>query len=68
MIDDSPEKLRRQYGNLLRVSPFEGDDDDRELADILPFLDWIRTQEDFRKIEKRNWRVGGWDRSRLTKR
>lgn len=56
MIDDSPEKLERQYGNHLRLRPFEGDVDDRELRDVLPFLDWIRTQDNFRKIEKRNWR------------
>jgi len=59
MIDDSPEKLRRQYGNHLRLLPFEGDPDDRELLDVLPFLDWIRTQDDFRRIEKRNWRKRG---------
>ena len=56
MIDDSPEKLRRQYGNHLCLRPFEGDQGDRELLDVLPFLKWIRTQDDFRKIEKRDWR------------
>ena len=56
MIDDTPRKLSRQYGNHIRVHPFEGDPEDRELLDLLPFLDWIRTQDDFRKIEKRNWR------------
>jgi RNA polymerase II subunit A small phosphatase-like protein len=64
VIDDSPEKLRRHYGNRLPVSPFEGNEDDRELADVLPFLDWIRLQENFRKIEKRDWRLGNWTRSR----
>lgn len=56
MIDDSPEKLERNYGNHLCVLPFEGDPADRELLDLLPYLDWIRTQDDFRTIEKRDWR------------
>jgi len=57
LIDDSPEKARRQYGNHLHLRPFQGDPHDRELLDVLPFLDWIRNQDDFRKIEKRNWRA-----------
>jgi RNA polymerase II subunit A small phosphatase-like protein len=57
VIDDSPEKIGRQYGNHLRLHPFEGDTKDRELLDVLPFLDWIRTQDDFRRIEKRTWRT-----------
>lgn len=57
VIDDSPEKLGRHYGNHLGLRRFEGDPQDRELLDVLPFLDWIRTQEDFRKIEKRDWRT-----------
>lgn len=50
-------KVKRKYGNLLRVAPFEGDPDDRELVDVLPYLDWIRGQPDFRRIEKRDWRT-----------
>jgi len=56
VIDDSPEKLGRHYGNHLRLRAFEGDPEDRELLDALPFLAWIRTQENFRRIEKRDWR------------
>ena len=57
MIDDSPEKLERNYGNHLQISPFEGDRDDRELMAVLPFLQWLKEQPDFRTIEKRNWRT-----------
>ena len=62
MIDDSPEKLRRQYGNHLRLGPFEGDPNDSELLDVLPFLEWLKDQENFRRVEKRNWR--SWRRPR----
>ncbi len=56
VIDDSPEKHSRNYGNLIRIRPYEGADSDSELRDLLPFLDWIRTCDDVRKIEKRTWR------------
>jgi TFIIF-interacting CTD phosphatase-like protein len=56
MIDDSPEKLSRHYGNHLGLRPFEGDPQDRELLAVLPYLEWIRSQEDMRRIEKRSWR------------
>ena len=57
MIDDTGKMLGRQYGNLLPISPFLGDPSDRELLDVLPFLDWIRDQPSFRSIEKRDWRT-----------
>lgn len=41
MIDDSPEKLKRQPGNLLQVKQFHGDQNDRELLRVLEIL---RTQ------------------------
>lgn len=56
MIDDSPEKLSQHYGNLMHVRPFEGDMSDTELIDIIPFLEWIADQPNFRSIEKRGWR------------
>ena len=56
MIDDTPEKLSRNYGNHLMLAPFEGDDADRDLVDVLPFLEWLSRQERIRSIEKRNWR------------
>jgi TFIIF-interacting CTD phosphatase-like protein len=57
IIDDSPEKLARHYGNHIRVRPFTGDPTDRELLDLLPFLEWVRTAENVRTIEKRTWRA-----------
>jgi RNA polymerase II subunit A small phosphatase-like protein len=57
MIDDTANKLGRQYGNLVLIGPFYGDPADRELQTVLPFLVWIRNQPSFRSIEKRNWRT-----------
>ncbi len=56
MIDDTPEKLSRQHGNHLAIAPFEGDPGDRELARLLPYLEWLSAQENFRKIDKSGWK------------
>jgi TFIIF-interacting CTD phosphatase-like protein len=56
MLDDSPEKLERHYGNLISIKPFEGQSDDSELRDLLPYLAWLRHAENVRTIEKRYWR------------
>lgn len=56
VIDDSPEKIQRNFGNLLRVSTYLGATDDDELKLLLPFLERLTGVEDVRKIEKRNWR------------
>jgi TFIIF-interacting CTD phosphatase-like protein len=61
-VDDSPEKLARSYGNLIRVTPFEGDLEDRELAALTRYLDTlIDPAVDVRRIEKRGWqsKIGG---------
>jgi len=55
MLDDSPEKLERHYGNWLPVSPFEGDPADTALHDILPVLERLSSLENVRRVEKRFW-------------
>mmetsp|Transcript_4818 Transcript_4818/g.7711 ORF Transcript_4818/g.7711 Transcript_4818/m.7711 type:complete len:205 (+) Transcript_4818:263-877(+) len=54
MLDDSPEKLTDNYGNLVRVDPFEGSYDS-ELLDVIPFLKTLAQAEDVRMVEKRYW-------------
>ena len=56
MVDDSPEKLHRQYGNLVRVLPFEGLMPDDELLHLQQYLSVLGDVENVRQIEKRGWR------------
>ena len=56
MVDDSPEKLERQYGNHIKITPFEGDLSDAELPALADYLRSIRQQPNYRTIEKRHWR------------
>lgn len=57
IIDDSPEKLRRNYGNHIRVTPFVGSNDDIELFQLIKYLKKIKLCDNVRAIEKRFWRV-----------
>jgi RNA polymerase II subunit A small phosphatase-like protein len=57
VVDDSPEKHTKNYGNLVQVSPFEGDPADSELRLLLPYLEKLHEVENVRAIEKRRWRL-----------
>lgn len=56
VVDDSPEKHARNYGNLVAVRPFEGDPDDDELPHLSRYLEHLAREPDLRSIEKRAWR------------
>lgn len=56
MVDDSPEKHTRNYGNLIRVKPFEGAPADDELLHLERYLELLSKEADVRRIEKRGWR------------
>ncbi len=55
MIDDSPEKLSKHYGNLIRVTPFAGDQSDDELQLLTQYLKSLATVPNVRLVEKRGW-------------
>lgn len=55
MLDDSPEKLIHQYGNLVRISPFEGQANDKDLLLLMNYLLYLNQQPNVRDIEKRGW-------------
>jgi RNA polymerase II subunit A small phosphatase-like protein len=54
MIDDKPEHID-SYSNVIKIKPFYGDPSDKELLDLIKYLDNIKDKPDFRKIEKRGW-------------
>jgi TFIIF-interacting CTD phosphatases, including NLI-interacting factor len=56
VVDDSPEKHAKNYGNLVRVAPYEGLADD-ELDLLRTYLQRLSTVQNVRSIEKRNWRA-----------
>jgi len=57
VIDDTASAWRSSYGNLLRVSRFEGDLRDDELNHLPKYLKYLVGVENVRTVEKRNWRA-----------
>ncbi len=55
IIDDKPETARNNYGNLIRIKAFKDDNDDSELLKLISYLEKIKNEPDFRRIEKRGW-------------
>ncbi len=55
VVDDSPEKWRNSYGNLVRIKPFFGETEDNELERLIVYLERLNSVENIRKTEKRNW-------------
>jgi RNA polymerase II subunit A small phosphatase-like protein len=55
VVDDSPEKHVLNYGNLIRILPFEGDASDAELPFVRAYIDTLATEPNVRAIEKRGW-------------
>jgi TFIIF-interacting CTD phosphatase-like protein len=65
IVEDTPQKVERQYGNAVYVTSWEGSpEDDDVLLLLLDYLRSIRAEQNFRTIEKRGWR----SRSRATER
>jgi len=56
IVDDSPEKCRKNYGNAIYPLPFEGDESDRELELLIAYLRTLVDVPNVRTIEKRRWR------------
>ena len=56
IVDDTPKKLERNYGNAIYVSPYFGEPEDDELPRLEAYLRTLVTVDDVRPIEKRGWR------------
>jgi TFIIF-interacting CTD phosphatase-like protein len=55
IVDDSPEKVTRHYGNSIYIQPFEGDRSDQVLESLGGYLESIASTPNFRVLEKRGW-------------
>ncbi|MFK8001768.1 MAG: HAD family hydrolase [Polyangiales bacterium] len=56
IVDDTPAKIARSYGNYVRIAPFEGDLADEDLKFLAPYLLSIAATENMRSLDKRGWR------------
>lgn len=60
VVDDTPQKLERNHGNLVVVPEFTGDPADRVLPGLAAYLLALATSaDDFRTVDKRRWRNDG---------
>lgn len=57
IVDDKPAGLQENFGNAIIIPEFKGDPDDRELLRLGNYLVKIKDTANFRKLEKRNWRM-----------
>ena len=55
IVDDSPEKLQLNYGNVIIIKPFEGNLKDTELSKLSSYLKSIADNKNYLQLEKRNW-------------
>ena len=55
IVDDSPRKVAKNYGNAIYVPPFEGAKDDEVLSHLSNYLHSLAFESDVRRIEKRQW-------------
>jgi TFIIF-interacting CTD phosphatase-like protein len=55
IVDDTPRKVERHYGNAVYVPPFFGDADDETLPRLARFLISLRHASNVRILEKRGW-------------
>lgn len=56
IVDDTPEKCIRNYGNAIYPIAYEGDLADRELPLLGRYLSSLKDVPNVRRIEKRRWR------------
>ena len=57
IVDDTPEKSRNNYGNVIYIKEFLGDTTDEELNHLLDYLLTLKNAVNIRSIEKRGWRT-----------
>jgi len=55
IVDDSPHKLKKNFGNAIYPKAFTGNIKDNELKLLTKYLNSLKDKENVRRIEKRNW-------------
>ena len=55
IVDDTPAKSERNYGNAIHMQPFTGDQNDRYLYMLVEYLKTIKDIKNVREIDKRVW-------------
>lgn len=55
IVDDSPEKVERNYGNHVPIEPFYGDLNDHVLNSLGSYLEGFADFPNVRAVEKRAW-------------
>ena len=56
MVDNTPKKLEDNYGNIVRVNDYTGEEKDQELIYLSQYLLKLKEAENIRTVEKRLWR------------
>jgi RNA polymerase II subunit A small phosphatase-like protein len=56
IVEDTPQKVHRNYGNAVYITPFYGDLGDDELLRLAAYLASLRSEPNVRRIEKRGWK------------
>lgn len=59
VVDDSPHKLYRSYGNHIHIKHYFGDLEDNELLFLEEYLISIADSKTVRSMDKRFWRAQG---------
>jgi len=57
IVDNTPEKLKDNYGNAIYIKSFEGDQSDNYLTLLYNYLETLKETTNVRIIEKRGWDV-----------
>jgi RNA polymerase II subunit A small phosphatase-like protein len=55
IVDDRRETAINNYGNLILIKPFTDNNDDTELLKLISYLETIKDESNYRRIEKRGW-------------
>ncbi|HEY0562971.1 MAG TPA: HAD family hydrolase [Methylophilus sp.] len=57
MVDDTASKHVKNYGNLVLIKEFKGDQNDDELVPLANYLEHLARVPNIRNVEKRNWKA-----------